>query len=60
MQVSICSECGQPFDTTGYDICPDCTNLTHFKLRIPNEEANNKSRQDEKSSKSSSKSSFIV
>lgn len=48
MQVSICSDCGQPFDTTGYDICPDCANLTHFKLRIPNEEANNKGREDEK------------
>ena len=52
MQVSLCSDCGQPFDTTGYDICPDCINLTHFKLRIPNEEANIKSRQDEKGSKS--------
>ena len=49
MQVSLCSDCGQPFDTTGYDICPDCTNLTHFKLRKPDEEANSQVSKDEKS-----------
>ena len=54
IQVQICQECGEPYDSddTGSSICQDCRNLTHFKLRIPNEEANNQSRQNEKGSKS--------
>ena len=34
IQVQVCHECGEPYDLddTGSSICPDCRNLTHFKL----------------------------
>jgi DNA-directed RNA polymerase subunit RPC12/RpoP len=47
IQVQICQECGEPYDSddTGSSICQDCRNLTHFKLRKPDEETHIKSRQ---------------
>ena len=50
IQLQICQECGEPYDLddTGSSICPECRNLTHFKLRNPDEETNNQSRKNEK------------
>jgi uncharacterized Zn finger protein (UPF0148 family) len=24
IKLSVCTSCGDPFDATGYDFCPDC------------------------------------
>ena len=48
MKLSICEQCGEPFDFTEYSLCNDCRYDHRFiKLRKDDEEANNKSRQDE-------------
>ena len=54
IQVQICQECGEPYDSddTGSSICQDCRNLTHFKLRKPDEETHIKSREVKEGSKS--------
>ena len=31
-KVQVCEECGQPFDSTGYAICGDCSTQTFIKL----------------------------
>jgi uncharacterized Zn finger protein (UPF0148 family) len=47
MNINVCEQCGNVFDSTGYPVCPDCQ-FDHIFIRIPNEEANNESRQDGK------------
>ena len=33
MKLSVCEQCGDPFDTTGYPICNDCRyDKTYIKL----------------------------
>ena len=51
MKLSVCNECGQPFDYTGYDTCQECKTDTFIKLRNDNEEANHKDRQSKESFK---------
>jgi len=47
--VTICSQCGDPFDSTEYPLCNDCRYDHRFiKLRKDNEiSTEDKSRQDE-------------
>ena len=32
MQIQVCEQCGQPFDATGFPICPECKTDTFIKL----------------------------
>jgi len=48
IQVSVCEQCGDVYDHTGYPICPNCQFDTFIKLRKPHEETNNQSSQDGK------------
>jgi len=52
MKLSVCNECGQPFDYTGYDTCPECKTDTFIKLGNDNEKANNKDGQRKEGVKS--------
>ena len=54
MKLSICEQCGEPFDFTEYSLCNDCRYDHRFiKLRKDDEvSTENKSRQDEESSES--------
>jgi NMD protein affecting ribosome stability and mRNA decay len=54
MKLSICEQCGEPFDFTEYSLCNDCRYDHRFiKLRGDNEiNTKNKSREDEKSGES--------
>jgi NMD protein affecting ribosome stability and mRNA decay len=54
MKLSICEQCGEPFDFTEYSLCNDCRYDHRFiKLRKQHEvSTEDKSRQDEESSES--------
>jgi len=53
MKLSICEQCGEPFDFTEYSLCNDCRYDHRFiKLRKSYEEANNEKRQDGESQQS--------
>jgi hypothetical protein len=54
MKLSICEQCGEPFDFTEYSLCNDCRYDHRFiKLRKDDEvNTQNKSRQDGKDEES--------
>jgi len=54
MKLSICEQCGEPFDFTEYSLCNDCRYDYRFiKLRKDDEvNTQNKSRQDGKDEES--------
>lgn len=41
MNVNVCEQCGDVFDSTGYPVCPDCQ-FEHMFIRTQNEKTNNK------------------
>jgi uncharacterized Zn finger protein (UPF0148 family) len=51
MNINVCEQCGDVFDSTGYLVCPDCQ-IEHMFIRIPNEKTNNKKRQNGESGQS--------
>jgi hypothetical protein len=54
MKLSICEQCGEPFDFTEYTLCNDCRYDHRFiKLRKPHEiSTEDQSRQDGKNEES--------
>lgn len=44
MNINVCEQCGDVFDSTGYPVCPDCQ-FEHTFIRIPNEETNKENGQ---------------
>jgi NMD protein affecting ribosome stability and mRNA decay len=41
IKISVCTSCGDPFDSTGYELCPECQyDRRYIKLQLEPVEEN--------------------